>query len=222
MDLTVAYLGRSSIATQPDGLAVALAPNLRRDRVSFAGILRHPIHFREAVSALRACPAPVIAQIHGHCHGAAVEIALSCDLRIASDDLRMSVPAVSLGVVYRYQFLARLVQICGLARASDLLLAMPELDAERAHQWGLVTEILPASQVPKRVQELAEKLATSPLAAVKGTKASLNLIAARAIVGEDLQKAQQVRAQAAASPERNEAVRRRKESMSRRSRPENR
>ena len=97
----------------------------------------------EAVSALRACPAPVIAQIHGHCHGAAVEIALSCDLRIASDDLRMSVPAVSLGVVYRYQFLARLVQICGLARASDLLLAMPELDAERAHQWGLVTEILP-------------------------------------------------------------------------------
>ena len=176
----------------------------------------------EAVSALRACPAPVIAQIHGHCHGAAVEIALSCDLRIASDDLRMSVPAVSLGVVYRYQFLARLVQICGLARASDLLLAMPELDAERAHQWGLVTEILPASQVPKRVQELAEKLATSPLAAVKGTKASLNLIAARAIVGEDLQKAQQVRAQAAASPERNEAVRRRKESMSRRSRPENR
>jgi len=43
----------------------------------------------EAVTALRACPAPVIARLQGHCHGAAVELALSCDLRIAADDLRL-------------------------------------------------------------------------------------------------------------------------------------
>jgi hypothetical protein len=53
MDLTVAYRGRSVIARQPGGgLALSLAPNLRRDRVSFTGILRQPLHFREAVSAL--------------------------------------------------------------------------------------------------------------------------------------------------------------------------
>src|SRR5437879_578580 len=174
-------------------------------------------HIGEAAAALRACPTPVIARLQGHCHGAAVELALNCDLRIAAADLRLSVPAVSLGVVYRFQFLARLVQICGIARASDLLLAMPELDAERASAWGLVTEVLPASKLDKRIQALAEMLAMSPRPAVHGTKASLDLLARRGVSGEDLLLAQQLRADAAASPERREAVTRRKQSMSKRS-----
>src|SRR5262249_53559755 len=52
MNLTVAYRGRSAIRSTPAGLAVALAPNLRRDRVSFEGVLRDPLRFREAVGAL--------------------------------------------------------------------------------------------------------------------------------------------------------------------------
>jgi len=176
-------------------------------------------HIGEAVAALRACPAPVIARLQGHCHGAAVELALNCDLRIATDELRLSVPAVSLGVVYRFQFVARLVQICGIARASDLLLAMPVLDAERASAWGLVTEVVSASHIDERVRALAEQLAASPRPAVHGTKASLDLLARRGVAGEDLLLAQQLRADAAASPERHEAVTRRKQSMSRRSKP---
>jgi enoyl-CoA hydratase/carnithine racemase len=168
----------------------------------------------EAVTALRACPAPVIARLQGHCHGAAVELAMSCDLRVAADDLRLSVPAVSLGVVYRFQFLARLVQICGLARASDFLLAMPELDAGKAAAWGFVTEVSPGPEIDNRVNALAEKLAASPRTAVRGTKASLDLLARRAVSGEDLLLAQQLRSAAAASPERLEAVARRKQSMS--------
>ena len=173
----------------------------------------------DAASGLRTCPAPVVAQLNGHCHGAGVELALSCDLRIAGDDLRLSVPAVSLGVVYRYQFVARLVQISGMARASDLLLAMPELDAGRALAWGLVSEVVPASEIAARVAHLAERLAKSPPAAVRGTKASLNLLAARAALAEDVQRAQQLRAHAAGSPERRDAVRRRQQAISRRSRP---
>jgi enoyl-CoA hydratase/carnithine racemase len=176
----------------------------------------------EAAAALRACPAPVIARLQGHCHGAAVELALNCDLRIAAKDLRLSVPAVSLGVVYRFQFLARLVQICGIARASDLLLAMPVLDGETAHRWGLVTEVVAPSQIDKRVEELAEKLAASPRAAVQGTKVSLNLLERRAIAGEDILQAQLLRARAAATPERRDVVMRRKQSMSRRQRPDKR
>jgi enoyl-CoA hydratase/carnithine racemase len=171
----------------------------------------------EAATALRACPAPVIARLQGHCHGAAVELAMSCDLRIAGDKLRLSVPAVSLGVVYRFQFVARLMQICGIARASDLLLAMPELDAEQAAAWGLVTEVVPGSEIDNRVHALADKLAASPRAAVRGTKASLDLLARRAVSGEDLLLAQQLREAAAASAERHEAVTRRKQFMSRRS-----
>jgi len=52
MDLTLAYHGRSAVRSAPEGLAVSLAPNLRRDRVSFDGLLHHPLRFREAVAAL--------------------------------------------------------------------------------------------------------------------------------------------------------------------------
>ena len=160
---------------------------------------------------MRQFPAPIIARLQGHCYGAGVELALNCDLWIASPSLRMAVPAVSLGVVYRYQFVARLVQTCGIARAADLLLAMPELDAETAIRWGLVTEI--SDDIDRRVTALAQRLATSPRDAVHGTKASLNLLERRGIAGEDLLQAQQLRATAAASPERKEAVKRRQKKV---------
>jgi len=167
----------------------------------------------DAVNALRQCPAPVIARLAGHCHGAGVELALNCDLRIATPDLRMSVPAVSLGVVYRYQFVARLVQICGMARASDLLLGMRELDVETALAWGLVTEVVEPSMLDARVATAAGTLAAAPRSAVRGTKASLNLLAARGASTEDVQAAQRLRATAAASPERQEALRRRQQKL---------
>jgi enoyl-CoA hydratase len=169
----------------------------------------------DAATAIRTCPAPVIARLQGHCHGAGVELALNCDLRIAANDLRLSVPAVSLGVVYRYPFIARLVQMAGIARASDLLLGMPELDSEKAYLWGLVTEVVAAADLDARVQAVAEKLARSPRAAVEGTKASLNLLDRRAVTGEDLAQAHELRAHAAASPERKQAVERRKQRMKR-------
>ena len=171
----------------------------------------------EAANALRQCPAPVIARLSGHCHGAGVELALNCDLRIASLTLRMSVPAVSLGVVYRYEFIVRLVQTCGLSRATKLLLAMTELDAEEAYTWTLVTHLAGAAELDSNVRAMAEALATSPRAAVQGTKASLRLIEDRAVMPEDLAQAQQLRAAAAASAERLEAVKRRQQSLTRRS-----
>jgi enoyl-CoA hydratase/carnithine racemase len=166
-----------------------------------------------AADALRQCPAPVIARLQGHCHGAAVELALNCDLRVASPALRMSVPAVGLGVVYRYQFIARLVQTCGLARTADLLLGMSELDGEQAHAWGLVTEVVSEADIDERVKAVAERLATSPRDAVRGTKKSLNLLAARGATDDDLALAHQLRAKAAASPERREALRRRQKQV---------
>jgi enoyl-CoA hydratase len=164
----------------------------------------------DAVEAMRACPAPLIARLRGHCHGAGVELAMSCDLRIATPGLRMSVPAVSLGVVYRYQFVARMVAVVGLHRTADLLLGMRELDAETAREWGMLTDVVPASEIDARVHETAEKLATAPRAAVRGTKASLNILLSRGITAEDLADAQRMRAAAASSPERHDALQRRR------------
>jgi enoyl-CoA hydratase len=163
-----------------------------------------------AVDSLRDCAAPVIALVRGHCHGAAVELAMNCDLRFATPDLRLSVPAIGLGVVYRYEFVTRLVAICGLNRASDLLLGMRGLDAPTALAWGLLTEVVAAAEIDARVREMAERIATAPRPAVQGTKAILNLRVARSMAGEDLLEANRLRRHAAMSPQRFEALMRRK------------
>jgi len=159
-----------------------------------------------AVESIVACPVPVISLIQGHCHGAGVELALSCDLRIASHDLQLSLKAVSLGVVYRYQLISRLVSLAGLGRAADLLLAMPTLGASEALSWGLVTEVQPASVVEHRTRELAESITSAPRSAVEGTKASLVMAGLGPIEQADLERAAAWRHRAATSPERRAAL----------------
>src|SRR2546427_153594 len=90
-------------------------------------------------------------------------------------------------------------------------LAGTPADAETAMRWGLITEV--SDNIDGRVTALAQRLATSPRDAVHGTKASLNLLERRGVAGEDLLQAQQLRATAAASPERKEAVRRRQKKV---------
>jgi enoyl-CoA hydratase/carnithine racemase len=159
-----------------------------------------------AVDAITASPAPVVSMIQGHCHGAGVELALSCDLRIAADDLQLSLQAVSLGVVYRYELVSRLVQLAGLGRASDLLLAMPRLDATAALEWGLVTEVVAAASIEERTRDLAQAIAAAPRSAIQGTKASL-VMAARSLIGEaELERATALRRSAATSEERRTAL----------------
>lgn len=131
-----------------------------------------------AADALRDCPVPVIAVLQGHCHGAAVDLALHCDVRIGSDDLSFSLRAVDMGVVYRTQLLARLVAIAGLGRAEQLLFGRPVLDASTALSWGLIGEIVRADAVELRAGELAAGLAAAPRSAVAGTKATFALFTA--------------------------------------------
>ncbi len=159
-----------------------------------------------AVEAIRSCPAPVIASIRGHCHGAAVELALSCDLRVAADDLQMSIRAVGLGVVYRFELFRLLVQLCGLGHAQDLLLAMPVLDAARAYDWGLLTEVAPAAELDSRVQTLALALAAAPRAAVAGTKATFRLLQQELAAGALAAKADELRVQTSSTAERHDAL----------------
>jgi enoyl-CoA hydratase/carnithine racemase len=160
----------------------------------------------KAVHAITSSRTPVISMIQGHCHGAGVELALSCDLRIAADDLQMSLQAVSLGVVYRYELISRLVEIAGLGRAADLLLARPVLGAREALAWGLVSEVVPAADTDRRTRELAEMLAASPRSAVEGTKASLQLAARNEPRERAVQQTRLLRQKASISPERRSAL----------------
>lgn len=159
-----------------------------------------------AVSAIAACPAPVVAQIAGHCHGGAVELALSCDLRVASADLQLSLGAAALGVVYRYEFMVRLVAMCGLGRAEDLMLGQRRLDAAEARAWGLVTEVVEPDALRDRALQVARAAGALPGVAVAGTKASLLQAASGAFGDEADRLALEWRRRAAGSEERRVAL----------------
>jgi enoyl-CoA hydratase/carnithine racemase len=159
-----------------------------------------------AGEALSECPAPVIAVLEGHCHGGAVEIALSCDLRVAAADLKLSLRAVGLGVVYRTQLLARMIHTIGIGRTQQLLFAMPVLTADEALSWGLVGEVVAGDRLAERVDAIAGALAATPASAVRGTKATLRLLANRLADSEVLATTLDWRRAAATSDERRQAL----------------
>jgi enoyl-CoA hydratase/carnithine racemase len=168
-----------------------------------------------AAEALSECPAPVIAVLEGHCHGGAVEIALNCDLRVAASDLRLSLRAVGLGVVYRTQLLARMIHTIGIGRTQQLLFAMPVLTADDALAWGLVGDVVAADRLEERVDAIAAALASTPASAIQGTKATLRLLANRAVDSEALATTIEWRRAAATSDERKRALSSAKESLRR-------
>jgi enoyl-CoA hydratase/carnithine racemase len=159
-----------------------------------------------AADALSSCPVPVVAQLQGHCHGAAVELALNCDLRVASDDLNLSLRAVMLGVVYRAELMGRMVSTVGLGRTQQLLWGMPALDADEALAWGLVSEVVTSDAIESRVGAIASMLASSPASAVHGTKAILGALAKQSAYPDDVTGAAAWRRAAASSVERKRAL----------------
>src|SRR5262245_17871726 len=128
--------------------------------------------FRERVRGMQAALArietlekPVIAAMHRYAAGLALELALACDLRIASEDCEMGLPEVRLGLVPDVGGTTRLVRTVGYARAKELLLTGRMIPAAQAHALGLVHEVVPAGTHLDAARRLAlEIAANAPLA----------------------------------------------------------
>ena len=110
-------------------------------------------------------PQPTIAALHGHVVGRGLEVALTCDLRVAADDVMLSLPEVNLGMIPASGGTQRLPRLIGEARALHLVLTTERLDAATALTWGLVTRVVPGAELATAAQALGERLADSaPLA----------------------------------------------------------
>lgn len=120
---------------------------------------------------LAGLPMPTIAAIEGNALGGGLEIALCCDLRIASERARLGLPEVRLAVTPSTGGTQRLPRIVGLARAKELLLTGRVLTAAEALQIGLVTEVVPAGEAVARARAIAEEIAERGPLAVREVKA---------------------------------------------------
>jgi enoyl-CoA hydratase/carnithine racemase len=128
--------------------------------------------------AIIECPKPTIALIEGFAIGGGSQVALACDLRIASPQSRFGITPAKLGIVYALQSTARLVDVVGPAWASWVLMTGDLLDAETALRIGLVHEV--TADVEARTAQLAATLASRARVSLLGAKALI----ARAAAGE--------------------------------------
>jgi len=113
----------------------------------------------QAVERLKSCDKPTIAKIEGYCLGGGLNVALSCDLRIASDDARFSIPAAKLGLGYRYGSIRTLIDIVGPAFAKEILYTARQFNADEALAMRLVNRVLPRAELNEYVESYAARIA---------------------------------------------------------------
>jgi enoyl-CoA hydratase/carnithine racemase len=119
---------------------------------------------------LREGPLPTVAALTGAAVGAGLELALSCDLRVAHREVIVQMPPVKLGIVYTLEGIWRLATLCGAARARELLLLAEPIPAEAAARHGLISRVVAADAVLPTACALAQKMAAQPRSAVLGTR----------------------------------------------------
>jgi len=119
-------------------------------------------------------PVPTIVAIHGYCLGAALELSLAADFRVADETASFGLPEVALGILPSSGGTHRLVRLLGTARAKELVLLRERIDAAEALRVGLVTEVVHAGSAVERALELARHLASLPPLAVSVTKEAID------------------------------------------------
>jgi enoyl-CoA hydratase/carnithine racemase len=142
----------------------------RLDRAAGEAFIRRLAGLCEAI---RACPAPVIARLAGWCLGAGLEVAMSCDLRVAGAGARFGMPEVTVGIPSVIHA-ALLPPMIGASRTAWLLLTGEAIDAATAGSWGIVHEVVPDEEIDTRVAALAARMAGFGPEAVRQQKRLLN------------------------------------------------
>lgn len=138
-------------------------------------------------------PKPVIAAISGLALGGGCEMALACDLRLASETATIGVPEINIGVVPGAGGTQRLPRLLGICKAKELLFTGDRITAQEACQLGLINKVVPVGQLMAETRKMAEKLTTKPPLALKMAKHLVNTG-----MGVDLESALRMEAQALA------------------------
>lgn len=125
-------------------------------------------------AALEKFPRPTIAAINGYALGGGCELALACDIRVAADTAKFGQPELGLGIIPGAGATQRLPRIVGMGWAKHLVLTGEIIDAKQALEIGLVTAVMPASQLHVRARELGKKILRQGPLAARLAKLALN------------------------------------------------
>ena len=116
---------------------------------------------------------PVIAAVNGFALGGGCELAMSCDIRLASEKAKFGQPEVGLGITPGFGGTQRLARIVGVSNAMELILTAKVIKAEEAARIGLVSHVYPAEELMDKALELANAIAANAQVAVRQSKAAI-------------------------------------------------
>jgi len=119
-------------------------------------------------------PRPTLAKIDGYCLGAGLEMALACDLRIATTDSEFGFPEINLGLLPGGGGTQRAIRMLGDARAKELVFRGEHIAAERAENWGLINRAVDQDEYDETVAEFVDDLVTGPPIALRKAKRVMN------------------------------------------------
>jgi enoyl-CoA hydratase/carnithine racemase len=131
-------------------------------------LVAHPFH--DAIEALEAYPYPVVAELGGHAIGGGLELALTCDIRIAARGIKLGMPPAKLGLIYSHTGLRKFIDVCGVAGTAELFHVGRNVDAERAERMGLVNQVVEPEDLDEVVLELAREIASNAPLSLAGNK----------------------------------------------------
>ena len=128
---------------------------------------------RDVWGLMLALTKPLVAAIHGFAYGAGCEMALCCDLRIASDDARFALPEVTLGYIPSAGGTQLLPRTVGAGMAREMILSGEPIDATTALRCGLVNRVVPRTQLEAEAMAIARRLAAQPERALRAAKEAM-------------------------------------------------
>ena len=136
----------------------------------------HPL--AEAMEAVKNHPLPVIAMINGHAFGAGLELAVSCDVRVCTDDAKLAVPPAKLGVTYGYEGIRKLLALAGPGLTREMFLTGNPIDAERAEEKGLVSHVVKREDLAEFTYSLARGISENAPLSMISLKKTINILEA--------------------------------------------
>jgi enoyl-CoA hydratase/carnithine racemase len=172
---------------------------------SAARLVAHP--FQDAIEALEAYRYPVVAEINGHAIGGGLELALTCDIRLAAREAKFGMPPARLGLIYSHTGLAKFIDACGAANTAELFFIGEPVEAPRAERMGLVNELVDRDELEGRVLTLAAAIAANAPLSLAGNKRVIRTLRARPLSPEVEREMTELRESCFASEDFREGVR---------------
>jgi len=142
---------------------------------------------RGLFNAFDTFPKPVIAMVNGYCLGGGCEVALACDIRVASDKASFGQPEINLGIIPGGGGTQRLTRLVGEGKAMEMILSGEIINAEEAFRVGLVNHVVPADQLEAKTMEIANRIAEKSPIALRLAKEAVK-VASRANLDEGLRR----------------------------------